>query len=634
MLDKYVKILRERWGFENFRGIQYDIIKSIGEGKDTLGLMPTGGGKSITFQVPALAMDGVCIVITPLIALMKDQVMNLKRRSIHAAAIYSGMSSEAILSTLENCIFGAVKILYVSPERISSEIFKKKLSHIKVCLITVDEAHCISQWGYDFRPAYLQIADLRKVLPNVPVLALTATATTSVVNDIQEKLGFKEKNVIRMSFERNNLAYIVRNSFDKRSETLHILERIKGSAIVYVRSRQRAKDIAEFLNHNGQSATFYHAGLENQTKDSRQYAWVNDKIRVIVATNAFGMGIDKHDVRIVIHFDCPDCIESYFQEAGRAGRDGANAYAILLYNNSDRHKLIKRINDTYPDKEYIRKVYDHLAYFFQIAVNDGKNITFEFNIDKFCHTFNHHPIHLYSALKILEKAGYIEFDYEHDYSARVLFIVSREELYRLHNNSYLEDSVIVALLRNYAGLFCDYANIDENFIADEVQVTSHQIHEVLKQLDSKHIIHFIPRQMTPQIRYTQRRVDSQKLIFPKEIYDDRREQFATRINAMLSYITNDKTCRNKQLIKYFGELNVSDCGMCDVCLDRQNKLITKAEIKTVMADIEKLLSDKKRHHIKELHNIAMPPEVIDVALQHMINEEYIYQEDGFVFIGR
>lgn len=430
-MDKYREILRRYWGYDDFRGIQREIIDSIGSGKDTLGLMPTGGGKSVTFQVPALAADGVCIVVTPLIALMKDQVMNLKRRGISSAAIYSGLSRTEIITILENCVFGAVRILYISPERLSSQIFQTKLRHIKVSFFAIDEAHCISQWGYDFRPSYLKISDIRRLHPDVPVLALTATATPNVVDDIQEKLGFKERRVFRMSFERKNLAYVVRRTMDKQGELIHILECVEGCAIVYVRSRRRAKEIAIMLNENGQPATFYHAGLESAEKDKRQKDWQEDKVRVMVATNAFGMGIDKPDVRIVVHTDCPDSIEAYFQEAGRAGRDGNKGYAVMLYNDSDRNKLSKRISDTFPDKDYIRKVYEHLAYFYQVAAGAGYGMTFEFNIEKFCHNFKHFPIQADAALKILNRAGYIEYTDEQDNNARVMFTVSRDTLYRL-----------------------------------------------------------------------------------------------------------------------------------------------------------------------------------------------------------
>ena len=460
MSDKCHLILKKYWGYDDFRGIQQEIIESILAGHDTLGLMPTGGGKSITFQVPAMAMEGVCIVITPLIALMKDQVSNLRKRGILASAIYSGLSHDNILQTLENAIFGGVKILYVSPERLASPLFLEKLRHMKVSFICVDEAHCISQWGYDFRPSYLSISDIRKEKPDTPVLALTATATPEVIDDIQRRLNFRERCVFKMSFARKNLAYIVRHTSNKSAELIHILNNVKGSAIVYVRSRQRTKEYADTLNGTGISATYYHAGLENAEKDKRQKAWQEDQVRVMVATNAFGMGIDKPNVRCVIHIDCPDCIEAYFQEAGRAGRDGKKSYAVLLYDHSDKAKLLRRINDTFPDKEFIRQVYDQLAYFYQIAVGSGYNAIFEFPVERFCRVYKHFPIPTISALNILTRAGYIEFKEEDEAQSRLMFCIERDELYRLRGNDPQEDAIIVALLRNYTGLFQGYQYID------------------------------------------------------------------------------------------------------------------------------------------------------------------------------
>ncbi len=633
MQDKFDNILQKYWGYAGFRGIQREIIESISSGRDTLGLMPTGGGKSITFQVPALAMTGVCIVITPLIALMKDQVMNLRRRNIAAAAIHTGLTHDEILATLENCVFGAVKILYVSPERLSSELFCTKLRRIKVSFVTVDEAHCISQWGYDFRPSYLRIADIRAMLPGVPVLALTATATPAVVDDIQDKLGFGSHNVFRMSFERKNLAYVVRRSADKEAEALHILQRVDGPAIVYVRSRAKAKEVAEYLAGQGISATYYHAGLDNADKDARQKAWVSDKARVMVATNAFGMGIDKPDVRTVIHTDCPDSLEAYFQEAGRAGRDGAKAYAVLLYNGADSRKLAKRIDDNFPEKEYIRKVYEHLAYFFQVAEGYGENITFEFNIEKFCHTFKHFPLRVNSALKILDRAGYIDYAEEQDNAARVMMTVTRDELYRLTNNTPNEDKVIITLLRSYGGLFSDFRFIDEGIVAQRAGLMQPQVHEALKALGRKRVLKFIPRRATPVVRYRRRREDPARLVFPKDAYEERRRQFAERIGAMMRYATNDDKCRSQQLLGYFGEDTAQPCGHCDVCLDSKGNPADTAGAEEVRAAIERLLGDGMRHHITELLGIKQPPETVDATLRRLIEEEHIYQEDGFIYKG-
>lgn len=633
----YQLILKKYWGYDDFRGIQREIIESIGSGHDTLGLMPTGGGKSITFQVPALAQAGTCIVITPLIALMKDQVENLRRRNISAAAIYSGLTHEEILITLENCIFGGTKLLYVSPERLGSELFQTKLRHMKVSFITVDEAHCISQWGYDFRPSYLEIAKIRKFLPNVPILALTATATPTVVDDIQDKLkpstaqraeGF---NVYKMSFERKNLAYVVRRATDKRQELIHILESMKGSAIVYARSRRRTKEIAELLNEAGISATFYHAGLDTVVKDERQIKWQKDETRVMVATNAFGMGIDKPDVRLVVHVDCPDSVEAYFQEAGRAGRDGQKAYAVLLYNDADKRKLEKRINDTFPEKDYIKQVYEHLAYFYQVGVGSAYNYTFEFNIDKFCHAFHHFPIQVDSALKILNRAGYIEYTEEQDNQARVMFTISRNQLYQLESTTANEEKVITALLRNYGGLFTDYNYIDESFLASQVQLQPQQLYMILKALSQRHILHFIPQKKTPYIRYTQRREDKEYIRLMPDIYEERKQQFTNRIYAMIDYATSDHVCRSRQLLRYFGEENEHDCHQCDVCLShRAEGMVSESQFNNAAGQILKLLDDHQPHAITELRDIQLPTDKLDAALEYLLKEEYIRQEDGLL----
>lgn len=641
MIEDYQSILRKYWGYDDFRGIQREIIESIGSGHDTLGLMPTGGGKSITFQVPALSKEGTCLVITPLIALMKDQVENLRRRGIRAAAIYSGLTREEIIITLENCIFGAVKILYVSPERLSSDLFQAKLRHMNVSFITVDEAHCISQWGYDFRPSYLEIAKIRKLIPNAPVLALTATATPAVVQDIQAKLSppdisltpnpspLTSFNVFRMSFERKNLAYVVRHATDKREQLIHILKNVKGSAIVYTRSRRRTKEFAELLNEAGISATFYHAGLDTVTKDERQLAWQNDKTRVMVATNAFGMGIDKPDVRVVIHIDCPDSVEAYFQEAGRAGRDGLKAYAVLLYNDADHRKLEKRIADTFPEKDFIREVYEHLAFFYQIGVGSGYNHTFEFNIDKFCHAFHHFPIQVDSALKILNRAGYIEYTEEQDNQARVMFTVSRNELYRLENNTDNEERVITTLLRNYGGLFTDYNYIDESFIAQQCGLQAQQVYMILKSLSQRHILHFIPQKKTPYIRYTQRREDKEHVQLMPVIYEERKTQYADRIHAMIGYATNDNVCRSRQLLRYFGEENDHDCRQCDVCLiHRSGGMVSEPRFNEAMEKILALLDDGKPHPMTDLRDLQLPTDELKAALDYLFQEEYLRLDDG------
>ena len=628
--EEFSHLLKKYWGYDDFRGIQREIIESIGSGHDTLGLMPTGGGKSITFQVPALAMEGVCIVITPLIALMKDQVHHLRQRGIMAAAIYSGMQHDDIIRILENCILGSTKLLYVSPERLGSGLFQTKLRHMKVSFITVDEAHCISQWGYDFRPSYLQIAEIRRICPDVPVLALTATATPKVVEDICDKLTLSTPhtfNIFRMSFERKNLTYLVSHAMDKRTELIQLLNGEKGAAIVYVRSRRHAREVAELLTEAGLSATFYHAGLEHAVKDQRQRDWQHDRVRIMVATNAFGMGIDKPDVRIVAHYDCPDSIEAYFQEAGRAGRDGQPSRAILLYNAADEPKLRKRISDTFPEKEYIRKVYDHLAYYYQIATGDGYGVSREFNIDDFCRKFNHFPIRVHAALQILQRAGYIEYTEEQDNQARVRFLVTRDDLYRLRGDSPNEERVIVALLRNYGGLFADYGFIDESMIANQCGMKSHEVYQTLKGLSEKHVLHFIPRKQVPYIRYMQRREDSEHVQLSKDVYEERLTQYKERIEAMLRYAKDNSKCRSRQLLEYFGEKDTKDCGQCDVCHHT-----SKTDIQQAKQQILTLLSDRQRHHVTELLRLQLPKEELDKALTYLLQEEYIMQKDGYLII--
>lgn len=632
MADKYLDILRKYWGYEDFRGIQREIIESIGSGRDTLGLMPTGGGKSITFQVPALAQEGVCLVITPLIALMKDQVSHLRQRGIRAAAIHSDMTHSAILQALDNCVYGGTQILYVSPERLHSELFQAKFRHMKVSFITVDEAHCISQWGYDFRPSYLHIAEIRQLKPEIPVLALTATATKEVVEDIQEQLRFKEKNVFRMSFERKNLAYVVRKATDKPSELRHILNSVNGSAIVYARSRKRTKETAEWLVSQGISATYYHAGLDVDVKDRHQQAWVNDEKRVMVATNAFGMGIDKPDVRLVIHIDSPDSLEAYFQEAGRAGRDGKKAYAVLLYDSSDARKLSKRVAQTYPEKEYIRDVYEHLAYFFQVGTGTGRGRTFEFSIDKFCVTYKYFPVLVNSALQILERSGYIHYEADPDNSARILFLLERNDLYFLENTTKETEAVITALLRLYGGLFTDYVYIDEGFVANEAGLTQPQVYMVLKELSKRHIVDFIPRRRIPYITYTREREDGDRVIIPQSVYEERRTQYIKRIQAMLDYANNDHVCRSRQLLDYFGEECWQDCRQCDVCVTHQGNMLNEGRTRLYRQQIKDMLGDRKKHHIAELHTLNIPTECLNEALEELISEKEIHYESPYLYI--
>jgi len=628
-MPTYQQILRQYWGYDDFRGVQREIIESIDSGHDTLGLMPTGGGKSITFQVPALVREGVCVVVTPLIALMKDQVAHLRAKGILASAIYSGMSHQEILTTLDNAIYGGVKILYVSPERLGSEFFIKKLRNINVSFVTVDEAHCISQWGYDFRPAYLKINEIRELKPDVPILALTATATPLVVEDIQKQLGFREGKVFSMSFERKNLCYFVRRAPDKMAELYHLLMSVAGCAIVYVRSRRRSKEVAAYLCANGISATFYHAGVELAEKDKRQQEWQKDKVRVMVATNAFGMGIDKPDVRLVVHIDCPDSIEAYFQEAGRAGRDGNKSWAVLLYNDSDRRKLNKRIADNFPEKDYIRTVNDHLADFFQVGAGSGEGALFEFDIDKFCHAFKHFPVLVDSALRILQRAGYVDYETDPDNSARLMFLLERDQLYMLKRTSAVEEAVITSLLRLYGGLFTDYCFINESFVAHHAGLDTNTVYQTLKGLSRRNILHFIPRRNVPTVRYTRRREIGERLYIPPEVYELRKKSFEERIQSMIEYATNDDVCRSRQLLAYFGETSSHDCGQCDVCM-------AVAEYNKVDDDacqrILQLLSDHKRHHLSELLAMHLPKHQLTAAIEYLVGEERVHVDGAYLTI--
>ena len=630
---KYRSILKQYWGYDDFRGIQREIIESIGAGHDTLGLMPTGGGKSITFQVPAMAAKGLCIVVTPLIALMKDQVANLRSRGIKAAAIYSGMKNSEVIIALENCIFGDYKFLYISPERISSEIFLKKIQKTDVNLITVDEAHCISQWGHDFRPAYRRISDLRALFPDVPVLALTATATEEVAADIQQRLSFRNGKSFRMSFERKNLVYVVRRTENKPQELLHILNRIEGSAIVYALNRKRTKEVADFLIANGIAAEYYHAGLSAESKDKKEELWKSGKSRVMVATNAFGMGIDKPDVRLVVHVDLPNSNGSYFQEAGRAGRDGERAYAVTLYSRIDSTVVKRRINDNYPQKLFIRDVYDNLCYYYSMALGDGLDCTFEFSLTDFCRKYHLPILPTDSALRILTRMGYVEYVEEMEYASRLRFIIERDELYRINNLPQEYETLINALLRNYSALFTDYVFIDERYLSRVTKLTRHRMYEILVSLSQKRIIDYSPSKKCPIVTFSRQRVLGEELRFATEVYDERKKAFEERINSILGYATIDSRCRSTVLLEYFNEKNSHTCGLCDVCIARQGGSSADG-IDDDVATILALLADGKEHAPDEFQRLALTRKRLQVALRMLCDEEKISIIDGKVILKK
>ncbi len=628
--DKHAEalaVLRRYWGYPAFRGIQEQIIQSILEGHDTLGLMPTGGGKSITFQVPALMLEGVCLVVTPLIALMKDQVDNLRRHGIQAAAIYSGQTHVEILRHLDNAIFGAYKFLYVSPERLATSIFLNKVRRMKVNFITVDEAHCISQWGYDFRPHYLKIADIRQQLPeSVPVLALTATATGRVVDDIQQRLQFREgAQAFKMSFARPNLHYIVRPTLDKHEELLHILRCVEGCAIVYTRSRRGTKDIAQELEQEGIPSLYYHAGLSPLEKDTRQQAWQTDRVRVMVATNAFGMGIDKPDVRLVVHMDVPDSLEAYFQEAGRGGRDGEVAYAVLLTDKDDARRLLSRIPQTFPERNYIRKVYGDLASYFQIAEGEAEGRTFDFNLERFCQVFKHFPVTLVSALNLLTRAGYIHFSLEDEHSSRLMFIVRRDELYQVDYITESEERILYSLMRTNGGFFTDYVGIEEDRIAQQCGLTAEQVYEQLKHLTQLRILNYIPHKNMPQITYTMRRIDMEQVQIMPDIYDHRLDQYRERIDAMVRYFTETDLCRSRFLLHYFDDEG-PDCGYCDVCLEREQEVSCMSEKEQLVEAVKYLqsfLADGQSHPLSHFDQSGFPRPIVQQAVQQLLEEEKV-----------
>ncbi len=629
-LEAYRKILAQYWGYSGFRSLQEEIIRSVMDGRDTLALMPTGGGKSITFQVPTLAMEGLCLVVTPLISLMQDQVENLRARGIRAVAIHSGLSSFELDIALDNCIYGEYKFLYLSPERLSTDLFLKRLESMKVCLIAVDEAHCISQWGYDFRPSYLTIANIRRYLPGVPVLALTATATPAVAEDIQEKLAFREKNVIRQTFERKNLIYLVRKTEDKYAYMLKIFNKQPGTGIVYVRNRKKTKEIAEFLTRHGLTAQFYHAGLEAADRKKRQDDWTRGKIRIMVSTNAFGMGIDKPDVRVVIHADLPDSPEAYFQEAGRAGRDGKKSYAVLLYHTSDKLSLEKGFRVRFPDTATIRKIYQALGNYYQVIPGTGKNQVFDFDLMDFCSKFSFHSLTTYHALKHLEKSGYLELTEDLDLPARIHFRVTRDDLYRFQVANDRYDGFIKLLLRIYSGMFSDFIRIEESAIAAKTKISTEAVQSALNALHQMGILYYIKPKKTPQVIFVAERLDDKSLLFNKKFYESLQSTTRFRLQTMIHYAESDYRCRSQLLLLYFGERDPYRCGQCDVCVRPNDGRTDPCTQDEILQRITSIVTEGPVELHALIANIAAESSEITRVLDDLFNRGLIVREEGLL----
>jgi ATP-dependent DNA helicase, RecQ family len=627
-VNQFVQILTKYWGYTEFRPLQEEIIQSVAQGKDTLGLMPTGGGKSVTYQVYSLSKPGICLVITPLIALMKDQVENLNQKGIKALAIYSGMSAQEMKIALDNAAWGDYKFLYLSPERIATERFRERINQLDVNLIAVDEAHCISQWGYDFRPSYLRIAELRNYLPDVPVLAVTATATPKVIDDIQEKLKFRKTNVLRTSYFRSNLVYLVRNEEDKQNYLVKAVLKAKGTGIVYVKSRKLTREIAELLIKNAVSADFYHAGLPHKIRTEKQEAWKNGRTRVIVSTNAFGMGIDKSDVRFVIHLEAPDSVEAYFQEAGRAGRDGKPAWAVLLYNNSDKLRLERNVDKEFPEPDIIKRVYEAICNYFQVAVGHGKDQSFEFSMATFAANFSMQITNVYNSLKILQREGYLELTEELDNPSKVYFQVDRDDLYKFQVANASFDGFIKLLLRSYTGLFTNYVSIDEDLLATRANIHPDLVYEFLVRLRSQKIIDYIPKKKAPYVIFTRERTDLDRIKITRENYDDRKKDYMQRIEAVVHYASSGHKCRSQLLLQYFGEKESSRCGKCDVCMERNDLNLSKYEFDTLCEQIKKLLHEPCFYEDLLARIEGKPESAVKVVRWLLENEKIVYRVDN------
>ena len=625
------QILSKYWGFSEFRPMQEGIINSVLKGKDTLALLPTGGGKSICFQVPALCQEGICIVISPLIALMKDQVLNLKKRGVNAAAIYSGMGRREIDILLDNCIYGDIKFLYVSPERLTTELFIARFQKMNVNLIAVDESHCVSQWGYDFRPPYLQISEIRPYFPDIPIIALTATATPEVVIDIQEKLAFKEANVLQKSFERKNIAYIVQEEEDKHGRLLKIINKVAGSGLVYVRNRRKTEEIAVFLQKNGVHADFYHAGLDSLARDQKQDAWINNKIRIIVSTNAFGMGIDKPDVRFVVHLDLADSLEAYFQEAGRGGRDEKKAYAVQLYAKSDIITFKEQTRKSFPSIETIKRVYQALGSYFQLAVGSGKEELFTFNLGEFCNKFKFNSIESINSLKYIEKEGYITVSESLFEPSKLKFIVGQEDVQNYQDSNSTLANFIKVILRSYSGIFENYKVIKEGEIASRCGITFEQAKTLLTLLQKQEVIDYLPQTNDPKIYYNSERLSNENFVLSKKNYDDLKAITIARMNSVINYVTNPTKCRSKTLLSYFGERETTKCDQCDICLKEKRKNLAAEEFKQQKNAIKIALNEKLT--INQLITVLpfFPEKKLIQTIQWLMDNELIVEGGGKLY---
>lgn len=626
-IEPFRQILTKYWGYTAFKPLQEEIIRSVAGGRDTLALMPTGGGKSITFQVPAIAMDGICLVITPLIALMKDQVSRLNNLEIKSMAIHSGMTAEEIDIALDNCIYGDYKFLYISPERISTKIFQARLPRLDLNLVAVDEAHCISQWGYDFRPSYLKIATIRELIPSkVPFLALTASATPAVIEDIMTRLEFREKNVLRTSFERKNISYLVRREEDKGTYLIKTLHKIRGSGIVYVRSRRKSKEIAELLAANGINADFYHAGLPVEIRDRKQISWTSGETRVIVATNAFGMGIDKAEVRFVIHWDIPDSIEEYFQESGRAGRDGKPAFSVLLYSPSDKSRLEDSVRRKFPPVEKIKDVYEALCNYLNVPEGSGKDNVFDFSMADFVSRYRLPVIETFNALNFLQREGYVEFTEEINNPSRVHFIVGRDDLYKFQVANEAFDGFIKLLLRSYTGMFSEFVPINEDTLARKSAMTRDSVYRFLVKLSSMNIIKYIPGKKTSLVIFTEERLSRKALFISPENYLQVKEKHIFRISRMIDYADYNTRCRSVMLLEYFGEM-ADRCGICDVCRERNELDLSKYEFDLILEEIKEILTGRKADATELVNKSGYPEEKVIKVIRWLLDHNKIVMDD-------